>query len=260
MSVSELSTGLMNHFPEIVAIVIVAGGWILARVARHAIVTGLPRINRVSARLNAQPGSMVTPAFVQMLQTLVFWGILLSSVIFGLMVLGSGELTIWLDGLLTFGVQLLVALGILALGHILGVLTRDLLRGLPATHDIGSLPRLAYVVIMAIAAVTALRQLGLALTFFTQILLVLITVLLAGLALAFALGSRTLVANLAAQGELQRYKPGDRIIIDGIEGTVLEIHRTGVVLSTEQGRASIPASKFAEMTVTMNRPGIEIDE
>jgi len=260
MSMSELSAGLMDHFPEIFAIVIVAVGWILARVARHAVASGLPRINRISTSWNAQRGAMVTPAFVQMLQALVFWGILLSSVIFGLMVIGSGELKGWLDGLLTFGVQLLIAFGILALGHILGVLTRDLIKDLPAAHDIGSLPRLAYVAIMAIAAVTALRQLGLALTFLTQILLVVITVLLAGLALAFALGARSLVANLAAQGELQRYRPGDRIIIDGIEGTVLEIHRTGIVLSTEQGRTSIPASKFAEMAVTMNRPGIDADE
>lgn len=260
MSMNELSTGLMDHFPEIFAVVIVVAGWILARVARQAVASGLPRINRMSARWNSQQGSAVTPEFVQMLQTLVFWGILLSSVIFGLMLIGNGELKEWLDGLLAFGVKLLVALGILALGHILGVLARDLIKDLPAAHDIGSLPRLAYVAIMAIAAVTALRQLGLALTFLTQILLVVITVLLAGLALAFALGARSLVANLAAQGELQRYKPGDRIIIDGIEGTVLEIHRTGIVLSTEQGRASIPASKFAEMTVRLNRPGIDADE
>lgn len=260
MSMNELSAGLTDHFPEIFAIVIVAVGWILARVARHAVASGLPRINRVSTRWNAQRGDVVTPAFVKMLQALVFWGILLSSVIFGLMVIGSGELKGWLDGLLAFGVRLLVALGILALGHILGVLARDLIKDLPAAHDIGSLPRLAYVAIMAIAAVTALRQLGLALTFLTQILLVVITVLLAGLALAFALGARSLVANLAAQGELQRYKPGDRIIIDGIEGSVLEIHRTGIVLSTQQGRTSIPASKFAEMAVTMNRTGIDSDE
>lgn len=257
---NELSTGLMDHFPEIFAMIIVAGGWIIARIARHAIASGMPRINRISARWNAQSGSAVTPAFVQMLQTLVFWGILLSSVIFGLVVIGSDELTPWLDGMLTFGVQLLVALAILSLGHILGMLTRDLLRGLSAKHNIGSLPKIAYTVIMAIAAVTALRHLGLALTFLTQVLLVGITVLLAGLALAFALGARALVANLAAQGELQRYKPGDRIIIDGMEGTLLEIHRTGVVLSTEQGRVSIPASKFAEMNVILNRPGIDVDE
>jgi len=260
MTLSDLSKGIVDHFPEIIAVAIIAGGWILARLARHAIAAGLPRLNKISTRWSVRPGSAVTPTFVQMLQALVFWGILLSSVIFGLTVFGSGALTQLLDGLLAFGAQLLIALGIVMLGHILGVLTRDLLRGLPASHDVSSLPKIGYVAIMAVAVVTALRQLGLNLTFLTQILLVIIAVLLAGLALAFALGARTLVANLSAQGELQRYKPGDRIVIDGIEGTVLEIHRTGVVLSTEHGRASIPALKFAEMTVTLNRPGLDVDE
>jgi hypothetical protein len=54
---------------------------------------------------------------------------------------------------------------------------------------------------------------------------------------------------LAAGNELMNYKQGDRLRVDGIEGAIAEIHRTGVVLSTEEGLAWIPAKKFAEATV-----------
>ena len=249
MSSSEILTGWLDHFPEIAALILVLAGWILARIARPAVTSAIPWINRMSRRWGAQSGVLLTPAFEQGLQALVFWGILLSSVILGLHMIGGGELTQKLDGLLVFASQLLVALGILALGHILGLLARSLVGGLSGFSEGKTLPWAAYGLIIGIATVTAFKHLGLDLTFITQILLLIITVFFAGLGLAFALGAKALVANLVAQGELQRYKPGDRLMIDGIEGTVQEIHRTGLILSTEQGLASIPAARFAESIV-----------
>ena len=253
MSGNEILAGWLDHFPEIVALLLVLAGWLLARIARHTVASGVPWINRMSLRWGAQSGALLTPAFAQGLQALVFWGILLTSVILGLHLIGGGELTRRLDGLLGFASQLLVALGILALGHILGLLARSLVGGLSGVSEGNALPWTAYGLIIGIAAVTAFKHLGLDLTFITQILLVIISVFFAGLGLAFALGARVLVANLVAQGELHRYKPGDRLMVDGIEGTVQEIHRTGLVLSTEQGLASIPAARFAESIVIEQR-------
>ena len=80
-------------------------------------------------------------------------------------------------------------------------------------------------------------------------LLILITVFFAGLSLAFAAGARSTVANLLARNELSHYRAGDRIRVDGIEGKVVEINRGGMVLSTAEGFARVPAAKFASETV-----------
>jgi len=246
-----MSTGWFKYLPEITAVALVVAGWILGRVARHGVVIGVPWINRLSVRWGAQPGDLLTPAFAKGLQALVFWGILITSVILGLLLMGVGEQTHRLDGLLGFTSQLLITLGILVLGHVLGTLARSLVGGF---SDGKALPLAAYTAFIMIAAVTALRHLGLDLTFITQLLLIIIAIFFAGLGLAFALGARTLVANLVAQGELQRYRPGDRLLIDGIEGTVHEIHRTGMILSTAQGLASVPAARFAEVIVIEQHP------
>lgn len=245
---TEQLSGWLGRHPEIIAALVLVAGWLIARILKHTVVTLVPWINRTAARLGLDSGPLVSPRFANSLQLVVFWGVLISSAILGLLLLSGGEVSGWLDGLLGFTAQFLVALGIIAVGHLLGVFVRSLVKKIPHAAD-GPVPQLAYVAVLGLSVFTALEHIGLHISFVTQVILVVISVTLAGLALAFAIGARTLVANLAAQGEIQRYKLGDRLIIDGVEGTILEIHRTGVVLATSQGTASIPAARFAETTV-----------
>ena len=67
--------------------------------------------------------------------------------------------------------------------------------------------------------------------------------------LAFALGATRHVANLLAHRELSRISVGERIRVDELEGTVVEIHSTAVDIATKDGIATIPAARFAETSV-----------
>lgn len=251
--IRTISEWLGEH-PEFIAVLIVIAGWLIARLVRQAIKASIPWINRKAARWGSDSGALISPAFSRALQLVAFWGVLLTSVVAALYLMGGGGLADALDRLLGVVPQILVALGILAAGHLLGLLARSLLLKYSTGKDRAGLPLIAYGVVIGTAAVTALQQLGLDVSFLTHILLVIVTVFLAGLALAFALGARALVANLAAQGEIQRYKAGDQLRVDDVEGTVVEIHRTGVVLSTAKGLAAVPAAKFATSTVIEIRP------
>lgn len=244
---------LIDQHPVIVAVLFVAVSGILALMVSKGLALVIPWINRAPNRLSAKPEPVLSQEFSRLLQLGAFWGILLAGIILGLALLGDGELSGWLDRSWAFLARLLVALGILVTGHILGSLTRLLIRGLLKGNEFAALPRIAYAAIAGVALLIALSHLGLDISFITQLVLVFVAVFLTGLALAFALGAKTLVANLSAGGELMNYKPGDRLRVDGLEDTVLEIHRTGAVLSTEEGLARVPARKFSEMTVTILR-------
>lgn len=243
-----ISKWLGDH-PELIAVLLVVAGWVIARLVRRAVAAAIPWINRKTARWGSEAGALISPAFSKAMQFVVYWGILVTSVVAALYLMGGGSLGAWLDRLLGVVPQILVALGILAAGHLLGLLASSLLLKYSPTADREALPLIAYGVVVGTAAITALEQLGLDVSFLTHILLVVVTVFLAGLALAFALGARALVANLSAQGEVQRYKPGDQLRVGDVEGTVVKIHRTGVILSTSEGLAAVPASKFATSTV-----------
>ncbi len=246
-------TDWLGDHPEVIAVLFVIVGWLIARLARHALGKFIPWINRRAARMGTTRGPLVTPVFQSTIELAAFWGILLTALAAALYLLGGGGMSGWLDRFVAVVPQFLVAVAILAVGHLLGLLASSLLTRYATGRERQALPAMAYAVIIGTAAITAVEHLGLQVTFLTQFLLVIVSVFLAGLALAFALGARTLVSNLAAQGEIQRYQVGDRLLIDGVEGTVVEIHRTGVVLSTVEGMAAVPAHKFATLTVIEKR-------
>jgi small-conductance mechanosensitive channel len=60
-----------------------------------------------------------------------------------------------------------------------------------------------------------------------------------------ALGSKTLVSNLIGSYFLQQqYQPGQLARMGEVQGTILEITPTSVILNTEEGRMIVPAKVF----------------
>jgi small-conductance mechanosensitive channel len=101
---------------------------------------------------------------------------------------------------------------------------------------------------------TGLQHMGLDVSFIGQLLILVLGAGIGGLALAFALGARRHVANLVAHAMVARYRPGDRIRIGDIEGVVIEVHRVGVDLVTDEGVVTVPAALFADRPVLRRTP------
>lgn len=243
--------GWLSQFPGVVAFILIATGWILAYFARRWVAAFILWINDQSILKTSRTRPALSPAFGKALQQITFWGIVTAFVILGFSHIGSGPISIWIDKIWMLTSHVLIAIAILAAGHILGSLARGFLGEFSGKTGLGALPRLAYGLIAGISLVMALSHLGLDVSFISQLVLLVFGVFFTGLALAFAFGAKTLVANLTAHEELNRYKPGDRLLVDDIEGTVVEIGRTGVLLATSKGLAHIPASKFAETAVLL---------
>jgi hypothetical protein len=56
-----------------------------------------------------------------------------------------------------------------------------------------------------------------------------------------------MIANLlAAQSIVQTYNTGDTIRIGDVEGKILRITRTSLILETQEGQTLIPAKRFSE--------------
>jgi small-conductance mechanosensitive channel len=68
-----------------------------------------------------------------------------------------------------------------------------------------------------------------------------------GAALSFGLGAKTSVSNILASYYLHNtYKEGDTVRINNIEGKIIHINSTSVILNTPDGQVSIPAKDFNE--------------
>lgn len=245
MDNSIISDGI-SRYPEIVAIAVLVLGVTGGRLAGSAIGWFLDTLGRRMARHTTSSTVAISPAFTRFSRALVFWIVVVFAVTLALRLLGVGELSVALDAVMAFIPKLLVGTAIIGAGHLLGLLSRNLMIRMNPVAAQGALaPRLAHGAIFVVALVMGLQHMGVDITFLTQLVLVLVAFVTGGMALAFALGARQHVANLVARAELDRFSVGERIRIGEDEGTILDIHRTGIELATAEGIASIPAARFA---------------
>jgi len=108
-----------------------------------------------------------------------------------------------------------------------------------------SLSNGCYLVWMTALVVSALELLGLELGLFKNLVLIAFAAATFGLGLAFGLGGRDVTAGiLAGNYTRRRLKPGDHVVVAGIEGTIREVGTVATVIETEEDglmkRRSVP--------------------
>lgn len=236
--------------PELLALGVLVAGVVIARLASSATGYGLDALDRHTARVATTDTSVLTPQLIRVVRGIVFWVVLTLAIAFSLQILGAGGVPIMFDAGISFVPQALVGLLIVVIGHLFGLVASSLVSNVnDGALAASPVPRLVHLMIVVVAVVIGLQQINIDISFVTRLILILVAVCGAGLATAFALGSRRHVANLMASGELKSFAIGEHIRIDGIEGTIVEVHATGVTLATRDGIANVPASRFAETVV-----------
>ncbi|MEE4302254.1 MAG: hypothetical protein V2J24_22635 [Pseudomonadales bacterium] len=252
-SLASLPVGAWGEVPEIVAIVIALIGLVAARLLKAATLRLGSSLGGVIARSGG--GEAVSDRAVRLTASVVFWAAIAMTLLLVLRTLGTGRVVAWLDVPISYLPRLVVGLLIVAAGQVLGVAARNLLS--PDGDGIVQplVPRLVQAAILILAVLTAVQHVGLDVSFVQQLLVLLLALTLGGLSLAFALGARRHVANLVARSATSRFTPGDVIRIDEHEGPIIEIHRSGVDLSTTDGVVTIPAARFEEVPVLRREPG-----
>jgi hypothetical protein len=244
-------TGGIAQYPEIAALLVLIVGVFAARILRNLVGYILESADRRLARYATTEGSLVSANLVKAGKLTTFWLVISLSVLVALRLLGVHELSIVLEAAIGFVPKLMIGLAIIGAGHLLGLSSRTLVARMATGVTADAIgPRMLHASILVIAVVMGLQQMGIDIRFITDLVLVLVTVVLGGMALAFALGARQHVANIIAQVELRRYVVGEKIRIGSIEGTIVEIHSTGINLSVPEGVVAIPAARFTRLAVT----------
>jgi small-conductance mechanosensitive channel len=205
-----------------------------------------------------QPGAMNLPHFDRVEKAVgraVYWLVVVCAVMAATETLGLPVVTAWLSGVATFLPRVAVAILIVALGTVAARVTRHLVTSTAGAANVTSAERLGRVTELALllgTALVAIEQLGIEISFLKATLLILMGGLLTGAALAFGLGGRDLVANILSAHYVQRlYQVGQVVQIDGVEGRIVRIAETSVILECPEGDVSIPARRFADLRSTL---------
>ena len=114
-------------------------------------------------------------------------------------------------------------------------------------RDAHVLARAAQFLLLFMGFVIGAEQIGVESIMLTVLVTTVIGIALGGAVLAFGLGSGLAASNIISAYYLMKtYQAGQTVRIGDIQGRIIEITQTNVVLESKEGRVLVPAKKFGE--------------
>ena len=243
---------LRNEFVELIpniliSLVVLGLGYLVARLVKYLVIRFIKYIGRVVSRRFKTVDFKQAANFIGMA---FFWLIIFSTALLVTDILGLTVLTNWFENILQYVPNLLAAILIIFAAIIIGSFVYDLIISVSARVGLEystTLGRIAQFLILFMAIVIAMDQIGIEITFLINIIDIILAALLFGGGLAFGLGARTSVSNILAAFYVRKmYKEGDEIQIGKARGKIIKIDLTNVILNSENGQVNIPAKEFNE--------------
>lgn len=258
----------VGYLPRLLAAVaVLVAGWLVAKLLRALsvrLVHGLDHLwRRLVLRVGWEPLQPRHPP-TRVVGEFVFWLVLLLFLTGATQILGLAVFTSWLAKVAAYIPVLVAGLLIVLAGFVVSALARDVIGATAASAGFAQgdlLGRLAQAAILLTAVVIGADQIGLDVGFLSMLFGVTLGTLLGGLALAFGLGARGHVADLLAARQARGlYRAGDSVRVGQVEGRVLEVTPTALVLATRDGRAAVPARRLGEEVAYLRSDAGQGDE
>jgi hypothetical protein len=228
-------------------------GWILARVLEFLasrFVRGVDRIVRIPTLKTELKEAGIESTAPQVIGKIIFWTVLILFIAAATEALGLAVMSRLLGGIAYYLPNILAAVLIGLFGYLGSVAARKAVFRAATTAQIvygDFLARGTQVLILGTTALIAIDQIGIDINFLMILITIVVGTTFGGMALAFGLGSTTIVSNMLASHYLQRtYQVGQVVRIDNIQGRIVELTPAAVILETADGRVLMPAREFSE--------------
>lgn len=266
-ALADTYAGLMDQLVHLTprllgAIGLVLAGWLIAVLARAAtvrLVAGFDWLLALATRWAGAGGEQVRRSYARMTGTLVFWAVLAFFGAAAVHTLGSPVFSGWMERFAAYLPRLFAGLLIILAGALVARAVRPVAQAAAASTGVAgaeALGRLAQGAILVAATIVGVDQIGLHVEFLNIVLPVVVGVVLLGGAIAFSLGARDYVANVVgARNARGTLAPGAHLRVGDVQGELLEITQTALVLETAEGRALVPARRMQEeVSVVLAEP------
>jgi len=259
-----MSAEIIAYLPRVLlALIVLIIGWLVARLMRYLVVKAIARLDQVWQRVIHKRGlepinSEHRQQPTRIVGMLTFWLLLLIFVTLAAEILGFNVFSLWLVQIFAYLPLAAAGIFIVLIGYVISSLARDLMMSAALSAGLAHgdlLARTTQIMILFIAIILGIDQIGIDIMFVTVIAGIILATLLGGIAIAFGLGSRVHVSNIIAANEIKNiYRIGDKIRIDETVGKIIDITVSQIVIETEEGISSIPAKLFDEqVTVLLDR-------
>lgn len=266
-SYDEITLQFIDFAPQLMAaIALLILGWIVAhtlRVVSRKLVRRLDSLFQSDDITDDARQRNMRRSYAVIISKLVFWMTIIFFIAAATNLLGWDMVSSWMAGIGIYIPNLVTGLVIILAGFLLANVTEKavtstaLTAGMSHAEELG---RIIQLVVIFTALVIGAEQIGIDVSFLSNAMVVIVGVLFTGGALAFGIGARTLVANIIGAQYLRKHcRIGEQMQIGDVEGSIIEVSQTSVVLDTEYGRTVVPAKHFQER-VSSFRAGHETSD
>ncbi len=262
-SYNDLVQRVSDYLPNLVsAVTLLLIGFVLAWLTKWILIRLSAGLDRIVHAIGIRSIPVLRDwPFGVILAWLAFWLIILFFITVAVDSLDLPGLSSWLEKLINNLPVFFVAAICVISGVILGNFVRHKIQaaanssGMRQAEMLGSTLK---AIIVTFAVITGLSQLGLDVSLFEQVLVIITAAVAASIALAFGLGAGPSLSNVISGRYVRKnYEVGQRINISNFEGEILELLPTGVVLDTDTGRTFVPARMFDEnVSVLLDNEGL----
>jgi len=268
LTFNEFVTQFIAFAPQLAAtIAVLILGWIIAhalRVITRKLVRSLDSLFQSSEVTDDARQIKIRRSYALIISKLIFWMVIIFFIAVATNMLGWDLVSNWMAGIGIYIPNLVTGLLIILAGFLLGNVMANGVASAAASTNISravELGRIVQLVIIFTALVIGVEQIGINVGFLTNVMVVIIGVLVAGAALAFSFGAKTLVANIIGAQYLRKHcRIGEVMRIGDVEGHIIEVSQTSIVLDTDYGRAVVPAKEFQEQVCSFRSDIESVDE
>ncbi len=263
-SLIVLGENLMSALPNILgALFLIVLGWLIAKGTSFLIRKALRAIqfDRLSEKvpldeLFGRKGLEIRPSTI--VGKFVYWVIILLFFVTASDTLGWVVVSQSISDLLTYLPRLFSAIVIFVIGYYIATFVKQGLRGILESLAVSAhriISGFAFYLILIIITLTALNQAGVD----TDILTSNVTILIAGVVLAFAvsfgIGSKDILSNILSSFYTKNnFQVGQEIEIDDVRGTIEKIDITSCVIKTKDSTVVIPVKQLLTEKVKLRKP------
>ncbi len=184
---------------------------------------------------------------------LVFWLMIMVTAIMASEQFGLASLTQGISAMIGYIPRLISALIFFVIGVLIANFIKEFIKNAMDSMNLSTgrfISNIVFYFIFILVAFASLEQAGINTSALVQNFQLLLAGILFALALGYGLSSRDLFANiLGSVYSKGKFSVGQKIKFQDIEGTIIQLDSTSVILQTTDRKVVIPLAKFTTETV-----------
>ncbi|WP_461533088.1 mechanosensitive ion channel family protein [Sinomicrobium sp.] len=255
----KLSEQLIDMFPKLLwTLLLLFLGWLIYRIVLFVVgsLLKLSKIDKLSEKLNETDLLFNSSYRIDLRKIILFFVrflLVLILLITGAEILNLHAVSEVAAQLIAYLPRVLTGIALLIVGLITANLVRKAVQDTLRSFDISGskfVSGLAFYVILLIATLMALNQVGIQTDIITNNILIFFGALLAAFTIALGLGSKDVISRLLLSFYTRKnFETGMKVRIDDIEGVIERIDSINLVLATDEQKIVFPIKNFTDRNI-----------